>query len=314
MVGPAELVDGFAGVGLRPGRVVLVHSALRTLGPVDGGAETVVYALLESLGPRGTLVVPAFTFVHEAELAPVTIHPAADRSEMGAISEAVRRRADARRSVAYRHSVAAIGRRAELLASVDHRLSPFDLRSTFGVLLALDAQVLLLGVTYAASTGHHLAERLCEVPYRVTVTRRVRLREPDGGLVETTMEDDQPIRGPEGGYADGRRSDFNRLGAMLEERGAVGVGVIGNAIARRFALRDLVALAEAEFERDPEVFRTAAGQAGPTGLRDGVLVRSHEVRDGAGRLQRHLWSILDPTAIVGWRPDWQVVGPDRRIA
>ena len=38
------------------------------------------------------------------------------------------------------------------------------------------------------------------------------------------MDDDQPIRGPDGGYADGRRADFNRLGRMLEEEGRRGRG------------------------------------------------------------------------------------------
>ena len=296
---------GLGGVGLRAGQVVLVHSALRTFGRVEGGPEAVVDALLSVLGPRGTLVAPTFTFAHEVEAEPV-IDPVTDRSEMGAISEAVRLRPDARRSTAFRHSFAAIGRRADVLASVDHRLNPFDCRSSFGVLLGLDAQILLIGVTYAASTAHHFAEWICEVPYRVVVTRRVRLRQPDGSLVDTTMDDYQPIRGPDGTYADGRRSDFNRLGAMLEERGLVGVAAVGNAIVRRFALRDLIALAEAEAARDTNVFRLAEGQTSPTRLRDGVFVHSHQFFDAAGRAQRHLWNVVDCDAIVGWRPDWRV--------
>src|SRR5438128_1358524 len=47
-----DLARGFEGVGIRPGQTVLVHSALRTLGPVSGGADTVVDALLRVLGPR----------------------------------------------------------------------------------------------------------------------------------------------------------------------------------------------------------------------------------------------------------------------
>lgn len=289
----ATLAEGFGRLGLRAGQTVLVHSALRTLGHVDGGAETVVDALLSLLGPRGTLVAPTFTFAHEIEASPI-VDPAADRSEMGAISEAVRLRPDARRSIAFRHSFAAIGRRADVLASVDHRLHPFDFRSSFGVLLGLDAQILLIGVTYAASTAHHFAEWIYEVPYRVVVTRQVRLRQPNGSLVDTTMDDYQPIRGPDGTYADGRRSDFNRLGSMLEGRGLVGVTAVGNAIVRRFALRDLVALAEAEAERDINVFRMAEGQTSATGLRDGVLVESHEFLDAAGRSQRHLWNVVGP--------------------
>jgi aminoglycoside 3-N-acetyltransferase len=302
-----HLADGARALGLGPGQVVLVHSALRTLGPVEGGAEAVVDALLEVLGPRGTLVAPTFTFRHEAEPAPQLIEPATDPSEMGAISEAVRRRPDARRSIAFRHSVAAIGRRADLLASVDHRICPFDPRSTFGLLTALDAHILLIGVTYAASTAHHFAEWLAGVPYRTVVRRAVRLRAPDGAIVETEMDDDQPIRGPDGGYADGRRADFNRLGRMLEEQGRVEVGAIGNAIVRRFAIRDLIDRATVEAERDIEIFRTATPAGRPSLLPDGRLVLGPPVLDAAGRPQRHLWNVVEPTAIVGWQPAWEVL-------
>ena len=120
------------------------------------------------------------------------------------------------------------------------------------------------------------------------------------------MDDDQPIRGPDGGYADGRRADFNRLGRMLEEEGSVAVGSVGNAIVRRFAIRDLVTRATAEAERDIEVFRSAPG-APPTTLPDGRLVLGPPVLDAAGRPQRHVWNVVDPTAISGWQPTWEVL-------
>ena len=129
----ADLVDGFRASGLAPGSIVLVHSALRTLGRVEGGAETVRDALLDVLGPTGTLVAPTFTFIHEVEPQPPLIDPAQDRSEMGAITEAVRRHPEARRSAAYRHSFAAVGPAAATIADVDPALAPFDLESSFGV-------------------------------------------------------------------------------------------------------------------------------------------------------------------------------------
>jgi aminoglycoside 3-N-acetyltransferase len=302
----ADLVAGLRAVGLGEGQVALVHSALRTFGPVDGGAETVVDAFLDVLGPRGTLVVPTFTFFHEIEDDPL-IDPAADPSEMGAITEAVRCRPDARRTTAFRHSFAAIGRRAELLASVDHRLHPFDLRSSFGVMLGLDAQVVLLGVTYTNSTSHHFAEFLAEVPYRRELVRHVRLRDSDGTMVETTMGDWQPGPSTDGTYYGSRSTDFNRLGRMLEADGRVGIAPIGNAIVRRFAMRDLIARAQTEAERDYNVFRTAEGEAGNySSLPDGVLVRSEGLFDGAGRPERHLWTVVEPERIYGWRADWQV--------
>jgi len=47
---------------------------------------------------------------------------------------------------------------------MDPTLPPYDFRSSFGVMLALNTQVVLLGVTYATSTSHHFAEWVCDVP------------------------------------------------------------------------------------------------------------------------------------------------------
>jgi aminoglycoside 3-N-acetyltransferase len=302
----SDLVQGFRAVGLSAGQVVLVHSAMRTFGEIDGGADTVVDALLEVVGPRGTLVVPTFTFAHEAESDPI-VDPAADPSEMGAITEAARRRPDARRSTAYRHSFASIGHRADLLASVDPALHPFDFRSSFGVMLALGTQVLLLGVTYSNSTSHHFAEFVCEVPYRHVLARNVRIRQPDGSVVAATVGDWQPRPSPDGSYYGSRSTDFNFLGSILEERGLVGIATVGNAIVRRFAMRDLIDLAQVEAERDYNVFRTAEGdKSHVTRLRDGAFVFSHELLDGAGRPEHHLWNVADPHAIVGWRDNWTI--------
>lgn len=284
----AELIDGFQRVGLKPGNVVLVHSAMRTVGRIEAGADTVVDALLEVIGPGGTLVAPTFTFAHEAEKNPI-IDPALDRSEMGAITEATRKRPQARRSVAYRHSFAAIGRHAEKFAQVDPALSAFDPGSAFGVMLDLDARILLLGVTYSSSTSHHFAELVCDVPYREIIPRQTRVRRPDGTLIDQAMIDYQPMS-----YTGARGPDFNRLGAMLEKRGLVGKTFIGNAAARLFPMRGLIDLAQAEAATDHNIFRTADGEAGKyTALDFGQCVLSPEFTDGAGRPNRVQWCVKD---------------------
>lgn len=304
-----DLAAGFRGVGLAAGDVVLVHSALRTLGAVSGGASTVVDALLDVLGPRGTLVAPAFTFVHEVEADPV-IDPAADPSEMGAISEAVRRHPGALRSTAFRHSFAAVGRRAAAITGADPALAPYDLRSAFGVMLALDTQVLLLGVTYSNSTSHHFGEWMSEVSYRHAVVRRVHVRRADGTVVGQVMGDYQPRPSADGSYYGTRATDFNHLGRMLEERGQVAIGSVGNAMTRRFPMRDLIALAQAEAARDENIFRTPEGRKDQvTMLKDGVFVTGDEALDGAGRPERHLWSVVEPERIWGWSPTWTVQRP-----
>lgn len=279
-------------LGLRSGDVVLVHSAFRTVSDVEGGPRTVVDAILELVGPAGTLVVPTFTFAHEAESDPV-IDPRADRSEMGILTETARLDPAARRSIAFRHSFAALGRRAEVITAVDPSLPVFDLRSAFGVMLALNTQVVLLGVTYTSSTSHHFAEFVCDVPYRQTIPKRVKVRNADGSVTAQAMTDYQP-KSSGGSYYGSRGPDFNRLGRMLESEGRVGLTFIGNAAARRFRMRDLVDVAQVEAARDYNIFRTAEGEAGNlTPLDFGRTVMSPQFPDGAGRPNQVQWCVRD---------------------
>ena len=83
----ATLVRHLTRLGVPCGGLVMVHSSLRSLGHVAGGAETVVDALLETLGPEGTLVVPTFTYVLARE-PDFVFDPLHTPSYMGAISDA----------------------------------------------------------------------------------------------------------------------------------------------------------------------------------------------------------------------------------
>lgn len=288
----SQIATGLRDLGLQPGDVVLIHSAMRTLGHVEGGANSVVEALLDVIGERGTLVAPTFTFIHEPEDDPI-IDPATDKSEMGAITEAVRLHPDALRSTAYRHSFAAIGRRAHVITDVDPSLSVFDIRSSFGVMLALNTKVLLLGVNYSNSTSHHFAEWLCEVPYRHTIDMNVKVRRSDGSIVQQPMIDYQPF-----GYGGSQHTDFNRLGQIQEDRGTVSIGAIGNSVVRLFSQRDLVDIAQEEAEKDTNIFRNPEG--GPdwsltTEL--GTTIDSPPILDGAGRPGHCQWCVVDEAAL-----------------
>ncbi|MGL6278700.1 MAG: AAC(3) family N-acetyltransferase, partial [Gaiella sp.] len=52
----SQLAEDLRALGLRAGSVALVHCRMSALGAVVGGAETVVRALLDAVGPSGTLV------------------------------------------------------------------------------------------------------------------------------------------------------------------------------------------------------------------------------------------------------------------
>jgi len=105
----AALVRDLNGLGVPRGGLLMVHSSLRSLGHVAGGAPTVIDALLQTLGPDGTLVLPAFTYPLSRD-PDFVFDPVHTPSLMGAISDAGRRHPEARRSLHLWPSISAIGR------------------------------------------------------------------------------------------------------------------------------------------------------------------------------------------------------------
>src|SRR5512137_2180369 len=79
-------------MGLRNGDILMVHSALSSFGSVTGGAKAVVDALLEDVGPTGTLLMPTLTGDRPYNFR-------TSRSAMGAVTEEFRKRAGTVRSL-----------------------------------------------------------------------------------------------------------------------------------------------------------------------------------------------------------------------
>ena len=173
----AQLAGELAALGLRAGDTVMMHSSLSALGHVNGGAETVVDALLDAVGPAGTLLAPAFRdsvwgdpedFTNsdcDCTSADSLCH-SQQPGFQGVIAEAVRRRPGSLRSCHPTHSWVALGPAARRLL-VGHRaaLTFCGPGNPFEELVALDGCVLTLGVGVNTVTLWHYYEEVLLVPY-----------------------------------------------------------------------------------------------------------------------------------------------------
>lgn len=215
-----DIVEGLRELGLKPGDTVIVHSALRSFGEVDGGADAVVDALLEAVG-GGNLVVPTFNFE------PGIWDRSNTPSIVGAITEAVRARPDAIRSNHPTHSVAVIGPLAEAIAEGHENVDPFARGSSLYKALQARAKILQLGVTHTTNSTMHVAEEIANVPY-LERQRNVGILQPDGSVVRKW------IRRP------GCSQGFNVVDELLYERDQIKETMIGGCKARLMDARDLV--------------------------------------------------------------------------
>ena len=273
-----QIAAALRALGLPAGAIVFTHSSMSSIGYVEGGADTIVDAFLDILSPEGTLVVPTFTFAHGNDDNRV-FDSARDPSEMGRLTEVTRTRPGARRSCHLLHSVAALGAHAEEITA-SHGPSAWAADGPFWKLYELDAHILLLGVPYLRCTFFHVVEQLVQVPYRRWREVEARVQDRDGSQRPLLTL----IYSPKPGFAG---NDFNKLGALLEERGLVQVGTVGNAVARVFRARDVLEVGLAQYRKDPLLFVMTADRCTP--LRDGVLTAElHNEK-----------SVLDPALIYG---------------
>ncbi|MFH1566409.1 MAG: AAC(3) family N-acetyltransferase, partial [Gemmatimonadota bacterium] len=236
----AQIAAGLRELGLGTGVVAFVHSSLSSFGHVDGGAEAVVAAFLEVLGPEGTLAAPIFRrFFWEG---PDQVWDRdASPSLMGRISEAVRTWPGARRSAHAPHPIAAVGRLAADLTGRRNR-SDFAFDSPFARLIELEARIVLVGVGYQVCTLMHLLEERCEIPYRHWVE-----------LEGTVVEDGRAARRayPFLRRHEGVHNDFAPLGEALEREGLVRQVTVGDSRLRAFGARDLYDQGLRCLRRDP---------------------------------------------------------------
>ncbi len=242
-------------LGVRRGQDLLVHSSLRSIGPVEGGADAVLGALCEVAGPAATIVVPTHTSgnsrsstVFRAATSGLSgaklerhlddmsgFDPATSPSNgMGVFAEYVRTRPESLRSTHPQTSFAALGPGAADCTR-DHLLHcHLGESSPLGWLYRHDATVLLLGVGYEACSAFHLAEYLLpgERPERAyycfTVNNGERLEQE---LWDVDLDD----------------SDFAALGQRMDNELFVRHSRVGAAECRLVPVRRAVEFALADW-------------------------------------------------------------------
>ncbi|MFU8796832.1 MAG: AAC(3) family N-acetyltransferase [Dehalococcoidia bacterium] len=234
------LVSQLLDLGVRPGGVLLVHTAFSKIRPVVGGPAGLIAALQDTLGPDGTLVMPSMSSDDDNPFDPATT-PCPD---MGVIAETFWRLPGVLRSNSP-HAFAAIGQKAEEITAPHPIDVPHGPDSPVGRACDLDAQVLLLGVGHDANTTIHLAENVAGVRYR---------REKS----VTVLEDGRPVR------LHYREIDhccqrFSLADQWLDERALQQRGTVGHARARLARARDIVKVATARLRTEETVFLHPVG-------------------------------------------------------
>lgn len=240
----AQLVSEFRALGLCAGDVLLVHSSYKSFGEVEGGPPTVIDALLEVLGPEGTLIMPTFNFdFTKGKPWDVRSTP----SQMGVLTELVRTDPRAKRVFHPIYSFAVIGKYADYLSGLRYK-SSYERNSVFGKLRDLDGKIMVIGLSYTNSmTFFHHIEQMEGVDYRFLKQFTGQVTDENGNTYTDTFE--MLVRDIDRGIV----TEVNPMGALMEQAGIVKIRKIGEADVKLMKANEVYAFTAREMKRDPHL-------------------------------------------------------------
>jgi len=162
-----QLVLDLKNIGIRKGDILLAHSSLSRMGHIEGGADTVIDALWEALGEKGTLLMPSFQSGGEHQILRQSciFDLRTSPSEMGLITETFRLRKGVIRSLSPTHCTAGYGAHAEEILK-DHQFCTVSVGkgSPYEKLIKMNGKILLLGVGHGNNTSLHYIENVNGAP------------------------------------------------------------------------------------------------------------------------------------------------------
>lgn len=242
----SDLIKGFKDLGIELGDNLIVHTSLKNLGFVCGGAQIVIEALLESVGCDGTVIMPTQTWknldpsegVHWEEPKqwwdlirqnwPAYDKDITPTNTMGSVAEMFRKWPKAVRSDHPARSFAAVGKNSEYFMKNHDLEDIFGETSPLAKLYQYDGKVVLIGVDFDKNTSLHLAD------VRANYTSKHNVIQSSAMMVNGKRQ----WVSYETLYVDGE--DFNDIGKAFENTGYVKSVEIGNTSAKIMNQKQLV--------------------------------------------------------------------------
>jgi aminoglycoside 3-N-acetyltransferase len=232
-----RITDDLFDLGITAGDTLLVHASMRAVGPVEGGADTVIETLLDLVGPDGTLMAPFFNPANRlrADSDPVNFagpeepfrEDTADVSTVGILAQRLGSRTGARRGAHPSLSFAAVGHNAAFLTENAPFHYPFGTNGPLARLHQLNGRILLLGVGHTVNSSIHLAEVWADAPY---ARRKCAVRTGEETWVE--MEGSPECS-----------AGFARIEPILRQARIVKSGYVGNASSQVMRAQFVVSMA-----------------------------------------------------------------------
>ncbi|NLM53409.1 MAG: AAC(3) family N-acetyltransferase [Firmicutes bacterium] len=242
-----QLQEQIEQMGILPSDTLLIHSSMKAIGEVEGGADTVLDAFMDYLH-KGLLVLPTHTWKQindEYNVFDVLHEP----SCVGILTNIFRQRPGVIRSWHPTHSVAAYGKdAAEYTRGEEQHDTPCPRAGCYGKLYDRGAKILFIGCGLDRNTTIHGVEEWNQIPNRISSTpQELWIRTPHGEMIHRPMYQHYC---PIGDVS----ANYGKLEAPLLALGFARRGTFGRAASIVVDVVPMVDLTTAFLKRNPDLF------------------------------------------------------------
>ena len=225
-----DIRNDLRNLGVKKGDRIMVHCSLSSIGYVEGGAETVCKALMESVGKEGVLMMPSFN--HDAPfLKDVNGYysPKETPTTNGIVPDTFWRMQSVYRSLNPTHAFAVWGNKAKRFVKNHHKVLTMGENSPLALLEKEGGKVILISAP-GSNTFHHVVEMTNNVPCLGKRTEEHPVKLPSGKMVKCRTW----------GWRNGACpvTDKGAYLKIMKEKDLLKEGKIGNAQVLIFRMKD----------------------------------------------------------------------------
>lgn len=221
-----SLTEDFINLGIKRDDNILIHSSMKSIGEVEGGADTVLDVFCDYLAEFGNIALPSHSWRSISDEHNI-FDPEKEPSCVGVLTEIFRKRKDrgVLRSFHPTHSIAIIGKDAEYFIKDEHLIdTPCGRAGCWGKLLDMDFKIMFLGCGVKCNTYLHGVEEWLNVPDRLTEHyQELKIVMQDGSLF------DRPMKRHHNSTGKDISQNYDKILPYMQERRLVATGRFGNA-------------------------------------------------------------------------------------
>ena len=170
-------------LGIMDGDCILLHSSLKSIGYVEGGANTVIDALIERISSLGTLVVPTYpllgTMLNTCLRKDYIFDLSKPSTTIGVIPSVFLTYKNTISSIHPTHSMSAFGKNAKFVTESHHiGNETYGKNSPWAKIIELNGKILGIGISLAWHTIYHYVEDIMgeEFPIKVKLEQSYKIK------------------------------------------------------------------------------------------------------------------------------------------